>query len=783
MKKRSLQGILVGLVFLLGTLNPLYAHKEGQDLIDSLIIRLKQHYNEDTARVNLLNEIGWEMQSTDPLKGIDFATQGLKLAEKLGYKQGIGKSLLSMGVCYYTKSDNDKALELYKRSLKILEEVDDKSAVATVLLNIGNIYFNRSDFTGTLENYNKALKVLQDLGDEKRCASVYGNIGNVYYVQSNYPKSLEYQFKSCQLAEKTGNLKVQGNALVGIGNIYTRLPDYPKALENFFKSLKLFEVTGNKKGKASSLGNIGIVYYRQSEYSKALEYFYKALAISEELGDRRGCAITYTNIGNVYSNQKDNNKALESHLKAYTLFKETGSKGGMASTLGNIGLVNTEMHNYAEALSYYRQAYELNSSLGNKSGTLYNLKGMGSLYLKMVTDSLNPSTLEKKSRAVVNRTQALHQAISNSLEAIRIGKELNELDPMIEAYDVISRSYQLLNDWKKAFQYSDSADVLQDSVFNIENQRKISEIEAKRASELKEKEIQIIALSIKHQRIAITAISVVLLLMIVIALLIYRSLRIKRRTNKWLEEQVNKRTQELRIANEDLEKAHRELLELEESKAEFLKLISHEIRTPLNGIIGFTSLLKEELQFSEVSGIIDYLDTSVKRLERFSVAALLITELRNKSLSLNYASHSFETLIREAVNRNEKNIQKMETRIIYEGDQDKIFINGDSELLGICLETMVDNAVKYSDQGGEVIIRCQEKENEVICEVIDHGRGFTEEALEHAFQLFAIGERHIDNNTGLSLAMVKLIMEAHQSKVEVGNNAGSGAFVRLIFTA
>jgi two-component system, sensor histidine kinase and response regulator len=364
---------------------------------------------------------------------------------------------------------------------------------------------------------------------------------------------------------------------------------------------------------------------------------------------------------------------------------------------------------------------------------------------------------------------------------IQLGKELNELDPMISTYEVISKSYQLLNEWKKAFLYTDSANVLKDTIYNIENQRKISEIEAKQSTEVKEKEIEISALTMKHQRNAIVGISFSLLLMIIIALLIYRSLKIKKRINKWLEEEVNKRTRDLQEANTKLEEANRDLLALEESKAEFLRLISHEIRTPLNGITGFTTLLKEELQSSELSGTINHLNKSVLRLEKFSIAALLITELRNKKASLNYSRQPLEELIQRAINRNEDSFSDKKLTVISEGEKDIVAIQADTELMDICLDTVLDNAIKYCYPGGEIKIRNYKKENEVVCEISDNGRGFTKEAREHLFQLFAIGERHIDNNTGLSLALVKLIMDAHRGKAEAGNNDGPGAYVRLTF--
>ena len=80
-----------------------------------------------------------------------------------------------------------------------------------------------------------------------------------------------------------------------------------------------------------------------------------------------------------------------------------------------------------------------------------------------------------------------------------------------------------------------------------------------------------------------------------------------------------------------LRERNEQLIELDNIKSNFLRLISHEIRTPLNGIVGFVSLLKNMGTTNELKRIVELLDTSVTRLENFSLTALKITELRTNA--------------------------------------------------------------------------------------------------------------------------------------------------------
>ncbi|MCC7316973.1 MAG: response regulator, partial [Bacteroidales bacterium] len=91
--------------------------------------------------------------------------------------------------------------------------------------------------------------------------------------------------------------------------------------------------------------------------------------------------------------------------------------------------------------------------------------------------------------------------------------------------------------------------------------------------------------------------------------------------NLLLEEKVRERT-------EQLDKANKELMVLDEAKNSFLMMISHEIRTPLNGIVGATYFLNDSLaEDNDLAEFVDMLKTSVDRLEKFSTTALIITQL------------------------------------------------------------------------------------------------------------------------------------------------------------
>jgi len=244
--------------------------------------------------------------------------------------------------------------------------------------------------------------------------------------------------------------------------------------------------------------------------------------------------------------------------------------------------------------------------------------------------------------------------------------------------------------------------------------------------------------------------------------------------NIWLEEIVDKRTQELG-------KANMELLGLDEAKNDFLKMISHEIRTPLNGIVGATYLLNDVMgDDNEFGEFVDMLKVSVDRLENFSTTALVITQLQADNYVISKELNKAENVVDSCIDSLEE-YSKEQNLDIRKGIVDSsIEINIDEKLFKRALKSVIHNAIKYSPEKDKVTVNTLTDEKTTIIEVVDRGKGFNEEALNKLFQPFGMGEKHYDQNVGLSLRAAKMIMKAHNGDIIIENQSGKGAKVSLV---
>jgi len=256
--------------------------------------------------------------------------------------------------------------------------------------------------------------------------------------------------------------------------------------------------------------------------------------------------------------------------------------------------------------------------------------------------------------------------------------------------------------------------------------------------------------------------------------------------NKYLEEIVEQRTfqlkhtlGELENAYNEIEASHKKLQTLSFAKTNFLKIISHEIRTPLNGIVGFVDVLQDTVQTDELKTYVDFLAKSANRLEKFATDAILITELMVDS----YELVKTEFLLQEIITDIEQNIEEESVqkniKLIYEPIGSPM-IYTDKSMLSIVLRHVIENAVKFSPDSTDVVIQSIE-DDQYIAQIIvrDRGEGFSEKALENLFDLFALGQEHMDKNSGLGLALSFLVMEKLGGKIMVKNNKNRGASVTL----
>ncbi|MGP8216755.1 MAG: tetratricopeptide repeat protein [Bacteroidia bacterium] len=375
----------------------------------------------------------------------------------------------------------------------------------------------------------QAASLSRNINWTKGEANAYRQAGIGYWAKGDYPKALDYYLKALKMAEEMGNKELQAKTLGNIGLVYRNEGDYPKALDYNLKALKMAEEMGDKNFQAKNLINIGVIYYNQGDCPKALDYNLKALKMAEEMRNKQLQAIVLCDIGNIYYYQGNYLKALDYYPKALKMDEEMGSKSGMAGILGNIGVVYENQGDYTKALDYCQKALKMAEEMGDKSGMARNLGDIGQLYSKTGKFKESEEYLKK---------------------AIALDSSIGEQKTLKDAEEYISHLYDTTGHYKLALTWYKKAMVLKDTLFNMDRNKALTrkemtyQFEEKEASEKAEqdKKDALAEADKRKQKIIIWSIGGGLLLVLVFAGFIFRSLRVTRK-QKHIIEIKNKETE------------------------------------------------------------------------------------------------------------------------------------------------------------------------------------------------------------------------------------------------
>ena len=252
--------------------------------------------------------------------------------------------------------------------------------------------------------------------------------------------------------------------------------------------------------------------------------------------------------------------------------------------------------------------------------------------------------------------------------------------------------------------------------------------------------------------------------------------------NRTLERRVAERTAELRRALE-------RLAELNQIKANLISNVSHELRTPLAHIMGYVELL-EEAQLGPLTdeqqkavGVIhrgtDRLGRLIEDLIEFSTASRSGVVLKTQPVDV-------PAVMKSVLERSQAKADKAGVRLSMQVGSDVHAVLADPEKLSWVLYQLVDNGTKFTPTKGEVVLSATRDGPRVRLSVADTGIGIPPERHEEIFeplhQLDGSPTRRY-GGTGLGLALVRLILTAHDTQVLVQSEPGKGTTLSFVLPA
>jgi PAS domain S-box-containing protein len=222
------------------------------------------------------------------------------------------------------------------------------------------------------------------------------------------------------------------------------------------------------------------------------------------------------------------------------------------------------------------------------------------------------------------------------------------------------------------------------------------------------------------------------------------------------------------------------------AKDEFLSMLSHELRTPLTPIIGWVHMmLTLEPLPEEIGRGLRVIRKNSEMLARLFNDLLDIASILSGKLRIEREAVELGALVREAVETISARAAERSVALEVETEgASNVNVSADRARLTQVVCNLLDNALKFSPEGGRVSVRVGARDGEAWVEVSDEGEGIAPEFLPHVFERFRqadMATTRFHGGLGLGLALVKSLIEAHGGRVEAAS-AGVGRGSRFVFT-
>ncbi len=597
---------------------------------------------------------------------------------------------------------------------------------------------------------------------------------NYYNTSQNYSDSaFIYLDSALNLSKRYKYNEGISYVLREKGYIYSEQGEFVKAMKILIEALKLDEKINNKDGAGSDLNLIGLVYNQQEKLDESLSYFIKARDKFVEINDEQGIAMATGNMGMVYRNKNEFELALKSYFNSLEYYRKEKSEQNeisVANLENNIGNIYKDLKKYDKALEYFYKAKEGKSKHKQYTSLVSTLSNIGDIYVER----------KQFKEALVIYSEALTLAVEN--KSIRLQKDV---------YSDLSNMYKEQGNFKLAYENFKTSTHLKDSIISEKNNNIIADLKVKYDSDKKENENKVLlkdnelqltkTANERKQKLLFATLSLLILLAGIFVFIQYRT---KQKLNKQLA-QINEK---IKNQNTTLKTLNKELIDSEENltlanagKDQLISMLSHDLYNPITSVINYTNLTletagqqsKEDLQSSLAS-----INNAVIPLQDLLDNILQWARSQRSNLKANFEEINLNAIISDIIKLYQPLAAFKQIRIVYNSLSEDT-IKSDRLMVYFIVRNIVNNAVKFSPEGKEIVINTTTGNNFTVISVKDQGNGFKPEILAQLNNTETNDLKGQVSGSGIGLSVSRKFIKLLNGAIEFRNGEQGGAEILI----
>lgn len=461
----------------------------------------------------------------------------------------------------------------------------------------------------------EALRLSRQLAFEKGVNYSLSNLGSLSITRGKYPEAERYNQQLMNLAMEANNLEAKIKALNRASVIYYYTGEYQKGIETNIEILELLHEQPEHDSRLYALNNIGINYERLNDPPKALEYYLQALKMAVDLEQEYAEAAIAGNIGIIYKNLNQLDTARQLFLQGIEAAMQINNINLLIDETANLAEVFLLQNEIDSAEKYIKQSLDFANEIGDQNGILkaYNLQG----------------------RCFTHRGQ-YRKAIDALQFSAMLSDSLGDREIMLNTYHHLQENYIQLENTDSAYHFLQLYANMKDSVFNLEKNRQLNELEAKFQTAQKSAEIARQQVEIQHRNNQRKQLMVVIAFLLLLGGTIVFVLNFRLNKNKELarkdhllqEQKINHLEQEKKILSMTsmIDGQESERIRIAKDLHDGIGGLLTSVRTQIKKIEKEVTLLSEFDLYKKTNQLIDEATNEVKRISQNLMPGVLRLE-------------------------------------------------------------------------------------------------------------------------------------------------------------
>ena len=389
-------------------------------------------------------------------------------AQKNLKSEEIIKIYKAFGAEFHEQRVYDSAFYYYDKALKISKKKTDK--LSTYQL-IGNVFVDSTNYERAIEYLNKANNINQDVQDLDSFWKVNNLLGMCYGLSNNLDEAIVSFKIALQYA-----IELNDSSNIGFGYYNIGLANYFKGMYDdaviyFIQSAEMRETIDDTSTLVTSLTSLGEIFRLKEDYQKSEHYYSRALSFKNSIKNKETLAYLYSEVALVHKTQKNYNRAFAYIDTAMGYCKEIGYKRGVTTLLSYQADTEKELGNIDKAIDLYQETIPGYVDINFDQGVVQSKISLVELYFAKSEYAKAEKYLEEAS-IVAEKNKLLEESTQIARLKYKVSQALGRNEVALAQLEVFMS--------------------LKDSLFNIQKEEKILDIETKYQTAKKEKQIELL---------------------------------------------------------------------------------------------------------------------------------------------------------------------------------------------------------------------------------------------------------------------------------------------------